>query len=130
MRSPGVPPVADSCARCGFYGSKLSFTDCSCEISCDGRMSGASGKVPAAIHVTPEAKAGGPLALVRDGDIIRLDAHAGTLELRVDPAILAARTPATAASPQHGYGRELFGWMRRVAGPAEAGACVLFEDAI
>ena len=96
----------------------------------DGRMSGASGKVPAAIHVTPEAKAGGPLALVRDGDIIRLDAHAGTLELRVDPAVLAARTPATAASPQHGYGRELFGWMRRVAGPAEAGACVLFEDAI
>ncbi|OYU68585.1 MAG: phosphogluconate dehydratase [Alphaproteobacteria bacterium PA2] len=95
----------------------------------DGRMSGASGKVPAAIHVSPEARMGGPLALVQDGDIIRLDAHAGTLELRVDPAVLAARTPATAQSATHGFGREMFGWMRRAAGPAEAGACALFEVA-
>jgi len=87
----------------------------------DGRMSGASGKVPAAIHVSPEAKMGGPLALVQDGDIIRLDARAGTLEVKVDPAVLAARTPATAQSPTHGFGREMFGWMRRAAGPAEAG---------
>ena len=93
----------------------------------DGRMSGASGKVPAAIHVTPEAEAGGPLSLVRDGDLIRLDAHAGTLELKVDAAELARRTPATFRQPQFGYGRELFSVMRRAAGPAEAGASVLFE---
>ncbi len=93
----------------------------------DGRMSGASGKVPAAIHVTPEAEAGGPLSLVRDGDLIRLDAHAGTLEIRVDPTELAARAPARFRQPQFGYGRELFSVMRRAAGPAEAGASVLFE---
>jgi phosphogluconate dehydratase len=93
----------------------------------DGRMSGASGKVPAAIHVTPEAQAGGPLALVRDGDLISLDAHAGTLEIKVDPAELAARAPTTCRQPQFGYGRELFSVMRRAAGPAEAGASVLFE---
>ncbi len=94
----------------------------------DGRMSGASGKVPAAIHVTPEAKDGGALCRVRDGDLIRLDAHAGTLEIEVDPAELAARPPATAHGAQFGYGRELFGFMRKAAGPAEAGACVLFGD--
>ena len=93
----------------------------------DGRMSGASGKVPAAIHVTPEAEAGGPLALVRDGDMIRLDAHAGTLELLVDPTELAARSPVVFRQPQFGYGRELFSVMRTAAGPAEAGASVLFE---
>jgi phosphogluconate dehydratase len=93
----------------------------------DGRMSGASGKVPAAIHVTPEAEAGGPLSLVRDGDLISLDAHAGTLEIKVDAAELAARAPATFRQPQFGYGRELFSVMRRAAGPAEAGASVLFE---
>ena len=95
----------------------------------DGRMSGASGKVPAAIHVTPEAAAGGPLAYVRNGDIIRLDAHAGTLEVKVDPRELASRTPSVAKPSGFGYGRELFGWMRRVAGPADAGACTLFEAA-
>ncbi len=93
----------------------------------DGRMSGASGKVPAAIHVTPEAAAGGALALVRDGDIIRLDAHAGVLEIKVDPATLRARTPASPPPAQAGFGREMFGWMRRGAGPAETGASVLFE---
>jgi phosphogluconate dehydratase len=93
----------------------------------DGRMSGASGKVPAAIHVTPEAEAGGPLSLVRDGDLISLDAHAGTLEIKVGAAELAARSPATFRQPQFGYGRELFSVMRRAAGPAEAGASVLFE---
>lgn len=95
----------------------------------DGRMSGASGKVPAAIHVTPEAAAGGPLAYVRDGDLIRLDAEAGTLEIRVNPRELAQRTPAVAKPSGFGYGRELFGWMRRVASPADAGACTLFEAA-
>jgi phosphogluconate dehydratase len=95
----------------------------------DGRMSGASGKVPAAIHVTPEAAAGGPLAYVRNGDIIRLDAVTGRLEIQVDARELASRTPAVAKPAGFGYGRELFGWMRRVAGPADAGACTLFEAA-
>lgn len=97
----------------------------------DGRMSGASGKVPAAIHVTPEARGGGPLARVRNGDVIRLDAEAGRLDIRLDPRELMARKAATYApgGAGHGYGRELFGWMRRAAGAADTGACSLFEDA-
>ena len=95
----------------------------------DGRMSGASGKVPAAIHMTPEAKAGGPLAYVRTGDIIRLDAEAGSLEIRVEPGVLMARERAVCPTSGHGYGRELFGWMRQAAGPADTGACALFEAA-
>jgi phosphogluconate dehydratase len=95
----------------------------------DGRMSGASGKVPAAIHVTPEAAEGGPLAYVRDGDIIRLDAEAGTLEIKVAPEELMQRTPATAQPSGAGYGREMFGWMRKAAGRADEGACALFEAA-
>jgi phosphogluconate dehydratase len=95
----------------------------------DGRMSGASGKVPAAIHVTPEAAAGGPLAFVRTGDVIRLDAEKGTLDIQVDPRELMARPRAPTPGSKPGYGRELFGWMRRVAGPADAGACSLFEAA-
>ena len=95
----------------------------------DGRMSGASGKVPAAIHMTPEAADGGPLALVRDGDVIRVDANTGEVTLKVDPAELAARTAALCPAAASGYGRELFGWMRRAAGPADAGACSLFEAA-
>ncbi|GAP36608.1 phosphogluconate dehydratase [Piscinibacter sakaiensis] len=93
----------------------------------DGRMSGASGKVPAAIHVSPEALAGGPLGKVRDGDPIRLDAVAGTLEALVDPAEWAARTPAVlppelAEVNAHGLGRELFGGLRRHVTTAEEGA--------
>ncbi|MDO8377656.1 phosphogluconate dehydratase [Phenylobacterium sp.] len=95
----------------------------------DGRMSGASGKVPAAIHVSPEAAMGGPLAFVRTGDLVRLDAHAGVLEILVPAAELASRPPATKPAAAFGYGRELFGAMRRAAGPAEAGACTLFGDA-
>jgi phosphogluconate dehydratase len=90
--------------------------------------SGASGKVPAAIHVTPEARAGGPLARVRTGDLIRLDAHTGTLEALVDPDQWAARELATIPAEQaqdnaHDYGRELFTGMRRNALTAEQGAC-------
>jgi phosphogluconate dehydratase len=92
----------------------------------DGRMSGASGK-PAAIHVTPEAYGGGPLARVRDGDVIRLDAEAGRLDIAVDPRELMAREAATPPPEGRGYGRELFGWMRRAVGPADAGACALYE---
>lgn len=93
----------------------------------DGRMSGASGKVPSAIHVTPEALAGGPIARVRDGDPIRLDAANGSLDVLVDAAEFAARQPALVdpAASQHGLGRELFANLRHLAGPADAGASVL-----
>ncbi|HEX7760511.1 MAG TPA: phosphogluconate dehydratase [Caulobacteraceae bacterium] len=90
----------------------------------DGRMSGASGKVPAAIHVTPEAANGGPLAYVHDGDLIRLDAEAGALEVKVDN--LRAREAAKAPAAGHGYGREMFGWMRAGASNADEGASALF----
>ena len=95
----------------------------------DGRMSGASGKVLAAIHVTPEAVDGGAIARLRDGDAIHIDAEAGTLEVQVDPAEWQARTPAfeAGASSHTGMGRELFGLMRASAGTAEQGACSLFE---
>jgi phosphogluconate dehydratase len=97
----------------------------------DGRMSGASGKVPAAIHVSPEAAAGGDLAKVRDGDVIRLDANAETLEVLVDAAEWAARPLATMpealrAANGVGMGRELFANMRRNALAAEQGACTWF----
>ena len=93
----------------------------------DGRMSGASGKVPAAIHVSPEALAGGPLAKVCDGDLIRLDAVTGSLAVLVDPVDWAARPLATMDAEQaednaHGLGRELFGGMRRTVRSAEEGA--------
>ena len=94
----------------------------------DGRMSGASGKVPAAIHVSPEVMKGGPLGKLRDGDIVRLDAVAGTLDALVDAAVWAARdtAPLTDAQAQvngHGLGRELFAGMRRNVLSAEQGAC-------
>jgi phosphogluconate dehydratase len=94
----------------------------------DGRMSGASGKVPAAIHVSPEAAAGGDLARVRDGDVIRLDATAGTLQVLVDAAEwntrpLAGMPDALRAANGVGMGRELFAAMRRNALTAEEGAC-------
>ncbi|HSW17570.1 MAG TPA: phosphogluconate dehydratase [Ramlibacter sp.] len=94
----------------------------------DGRMSGASGKVPAAIHVSPEAAAGGPLARLRDGDLVRLDADAGTLTALVpqpewDARELAIMTPALHAANQMGLGRELFSSFRRHALTAEEGAC-------
>lgn len=90
----------------------------------DGRMSGASGKVPAAIHVSPEILAGGPLGLVRDGDIIRVDATSGTLEALVTDTVWAARGMASAdLSKSHiGMGRELFAMFRSHSSPAEEGA--------
>ena len=91
----------------------------------DGRMSGASGKVPAAIHVSPEAAMGGPLARVRDGDIIRLDAGAGTLEV-LAPGF-EAREPVVADLSGNGFGvgRELFARLRAGAGPASEGGSIL-----
>ncbi|NDY92418.1 phosphogluconate dehydratase [Ideonella sp. TBM-1] len=94
----------------------------------DGRMSGASGNVPAAIHVSPEALAGGPLAKVKNGDLIRLDARNGTLLALVDEAEWAARplgerSEAQAAVHGHDFGRELFAGLRRNVNTAEEGAC-------
>jgi phosphogluconate dehydratase len=90
----------------------------------DGRMSGASGKVPAAIHVSPEILAGGPLGLVRDGDIIRVDAASGTLEALVPDTVWAARKMAAAdlTSSHIGMGRELFAVFRNAISEAEQGA--------
>ncbi|MFO1173981.1 MAG: phosphogluconate dehydratase [Paracoccaceae bacterium] len=91
----------------------------------DGRMSGASGKVPAAIHVSPEAACGGPLAYLRDGDLVRVDAINGTLQA-LAPGLMA-RAPAEVdpARGQHGTGRELFAAFRDQVGPAETGAAVV-----
>ncbi len=96
----------------------------------DGRMSGASGKVPAAIHVTPEAADGGAIARIRDGDRIRIDAVNGSLQVLVDEAEFAARPLATAnlAANETGVGRELFAAFRRIAGSADRGASI-FEVA-
>ncbi|WP_020185581.1 phosphogluconate dehydratase [Methylopila sp. 73B] len=92
----------------------------------DGRMSGASGKVPAAIHVTPEAAHGGPIGKIRDGDVIRVDAETGSLEVLVDAAEFAARENAwEATEPQFGMGRNLFAAFRAAVGPAEQGASAL-----
>lgn len=94
----------------------------------DGRMSGASGKVPAAIHVTPEAIKGGLLAKVQDGDIIELNTETGELTLDVDEGTLAAREAKAASVTKHhvGMGREMFGGMRMNLTGAEEGACSLF----
>ncbi len=93
----------------------------------DGRMSGASGKVPAAIHVTPEAEMGGPIAKLRDGDMVRLDAASGRLDALVEAGEWAMRDVATAdlSANEFGVGRELFGAFRRSAGTAEAGASIV-----
>ncbi|MBU2417646.1 MAG: phosphogluconate dehydratase, partial [Alphaproteobacteria bacterium] len=99
----------------------------------DGRMSGASGKTPAAIHVSPEALAGGMLSRVRDGDLIRLDAEAGVLttvgvDLSTRPA--ATRSAEHAAGSAWGYGRELFAAFRHVVSTAEEGASICFSGPV
>ena len=91
----------------------------------DGRMSGASGKIPAAIHVTPEAKDGGAIAHIQDGDVICIDAQRGALEARVDTGELMSRPVATHISADHGMGRELFAAFRALVSRADAGASVL-----
>ena len=91
----------------------------------DGRMSGASGKVPSAIHVSPEALDGGPLARLEDGDIVRVDAIKGTLDV-LDPLVLSRPNATPDLSHYHsGNGREMFDVFRRNVGTAETGACVL-----
>jgi phosphogluconate dehydratase len=91
----------------------------------DGRMSGASGKVPAAIHIAPEAANGGPIAKVRDGDLIRVDAVAGTIEV-LEPGF-ATRTPVTAdlSANAWGHGREMFEVFRNSVGLSSEGAGVV-----
>ena len=92
----------------------------------DGRMSGASGKIPAAIHITPEAADGGPIAKLRDGDIIRLDVGKGTLKVLVDAKEFAARPLAQKdlSANQLGVGRELFASFRQLVGAADQGATI------
>jgi phosphogluconate dehydratase len=92
----------------------------------DGRMSGASGKVPAAIHVSPEAAAGGPLARLRDGDVVRLDAVAGTLSVLAEDFETRAPVPADLEGNGWGCGRELFESFRRAVGPSTMGASSLY----
>jgi phosphogluconate dehydratase len=95
----------------------------------DGRMSGASGKVPAAIHVSPEALAGGPIAKLRDGDIVRLCADRGELTALVDESEWESREDAPAPPPPFGTGRELFAMMRYGADSAERGASAMLTAA-
>ncbi len=96
----------------------------------DGRMSGASGKVLAAIHVVPEAADGGPIARLREGDMLLIDAEAGVISAEVDAAEWSAREPwqGDFAANRAGVGRELFGLMRANVGSAEQGACALFAE--
>lgn len=91
----------------------------------DGRMSGASGKVPAAIHVAPEAASGGPLARVRDGDIVRLDAVAGTLTVLAENFDQRPAVTADLSGNEFGLGRELFAAFRRHAGSADTGGALV-----
>ncbi|MES0873496.1 phosphogluconate dehydratase [Sinimarinibacterium thermocellulolyticum] len=95
----------------------------------DGRMSGASGKVPAAIHLSPEAAGGGPLAKLRDGDLVRLCAHKGRVDALVDASTWQARTADAAPAEAPGTGRELFALMRRSVDGAEAGASAMLAVA-
>lgn len=92
----------------------------------DGRMSGASGKVPSAIHVCPEALDGGMLSKIKTGDLIRLDAHKGELILLVDEEELSQRLPVLRdlSANRHGFGRELFAAIRQNVGSAEKGASI------
>jgi len=91
----------------------------------DGRMSGASGKVPAAIHLTPEALGGGPIAKLRDGDVVRLCANRGEIIALVDQAEWDAREKAVSPPPAAGTGRELFAFMRHGADEAEKGGSAM-----
>lgn len=103
-------------------GHKIAFVT-------DGRMSGASGKVPAAIHVSPEAYHGGPLAKLRDGDMVRVCANTGALEALVDQAEWDAREIAAPPVTQMGVGRELFAMMRIHSDEAERGGSAMLASA-
>ncbi len=98
----------------------------------DGRMSGATGKVPVALHVTPEAVGGGPIAKIREGDVILVDGKNGTLQAQVDEAEWQSREPARSdISHYHeGYGRELFSGFRKLATGAEQGGMTFSLDSL
>ncbi len=96
----------------------------------DGRMSGASGKVPAAIHLTPEAQCSGAIAKIQNGDVIELDAHKGLLNVHVDDAEWNARAPAVAPKNSAGTGRGIFASARAQVSDAEQGASFLFLDSV
>jgi len=91
----------------------------------DGRMSGASGKVPAAIHVSPEALDDGPIARVRDGDVVRVDAVKGTLDVLAADLLERAVTHPDLSANESGIGRELFAAFRAVCSPASEGASII-----
>ena len=95
----------------------------------DGRMSGASGKVPAAIHLSPEAARGGAIAKLQDGDVVRLCANTGSLSVLVDADIWAVRTPAPSPARHIGTGRELFALMQAGADEAEKGGSAMLAVA-
>ena len=95
----------------------------------DGRMSGASGKVPAAIHLSPEAARGGAIAKLQDGDVVRLCATNGTLSVLVDDSEWAGRAPAPTPMAHMGTGRELFAMMRATADEAEKGGSAMLAAA-
>jgi phosphogluconate dehydratase len=97
----------------------------------DGRMSGASGKVPAAIHVTPEAAAAGPIAKLRDGDLVRVDGVTGTLTALVDETEWESRQPAQEDLSHYetGIGRDLFAAFRAAVSTADTGASIFAKAA-
>jgi phosphogluconate dehydratase len=96
----------------------------------DGRMSGASGKVPSAIHISPEALDGGPLARLADGDVVRVDAVAGTLDVLTEGALDRPVVRPDLEPNEFGIGRELFAAFRRTVGPAETGASSLNPELV
>jgi phosphogluconate dehydratase len=95
----------------------------------DGRMSGASGKIPSAIHISPEAYLGGPLGKLQEGDIVRVCAEKGELTALVEPGIWDAREQAIAPPPALGTGRELFAMLRHHSDPAEKGGSAMLAEA-
>ncbi|MCA3644173.1 MAG: dihydroxy-acid dehydratase, partial [Methylobacterium sp.] len=96
----------------------------------DGRLSGASGKVLSALHLTPEAQEGGPIARLRDGDVITIDSIGGRLEVEMDNAEFARRMPAVSNQPSagEGLGRELFAGFRAGIGRADEGAAIFWGN--
>lgn len=97
----------------------------------DGRLSGASGKVLSALHVTPEAKEGGPISKLRDGDVITIDSATGRLDVAVDPREMASRMPAIPNNldAEEGLGREMFSGFRASVGRADEGAAIFWDKA-
>lgn len=121
----GMPELHKLTAPLGVLqdkGFKIAFVT-------DGRMSGASGKIPSAIHISPEAFHGGPLGKLKDGDIVRVCAANGELTALIDPAEWEAREQATAPPPAMGTGRELFAMMRHHSDPAEKGGSAMLAEA-